>query len=110
MKKQKKHLRRLPKDKRCFLRILVFVDSSLGVIHKVLIFFGFDMCKSAFSYILNKKIRPWDAAKDMESAAALAKELGNWNEVSDFYRRASELYMECGRPQPASDALAKAAR
>jgi hypothetical protein len=42
MKKQKKHLRRLPKDKRCFLRILVFVDSSLGVIHKVLIFFGFD--------------------------------------------------------------------
>ncbi|KAJ6894779.1 gamma-soluble NSF attachment protein-like isoform X2 [Populus alba x Populus x berolinensis] len=52
---------------------------------------------------------PWDAAKDMESAAALAKELGNWNEVSDFYRRASELYMECGRPQPASDALAKAA-
>ncbi|KAG5235852.1 Gamma-soluble NSF attachment family protein [Salix suchowensis] len=53
---------------------------------------------------------PWDAAKDMESAAALAKELGNWNEVSDFYRRASELYMECGRPQPASDALVKAAR
>uniref|UniRef100_A0A6M2F044 Gamma-soluble NSF attachment protein n=1 Tax=Populus davidiana TaxID=266767 RepID=A0A6M2F044_9ROSI len=53
---------------------------------------------------------PWDAAKHMESAAALAKELGNWNEVTDFYRRASELYMECGRPQPASDALAKAAR
>ncbi|KAB5535004.1 hypothetical protein DKX38_018090 [Salix brachista] len=53
---------------------------------------------------------PWDAAKDMESAAALAKELGNWNEVSDFYGRASELYMECGRPQPASDALVKAAR
>ncbi|CAK7357407.1 unnamed protein product [Dovyalis caffra] len=52
---------------------------------------------------------PWDAAKHMESAGALAKELRNWNEVTDFYRRASELYMECGRPQPASDALAKAA-
>ncbi|TKW06612.1 hypothetical protein SEVIR_7G251200v4 [Setaria viridis] len=52
---------------------------------------------------------PWDAAKHMESAAALAKELGRWNEVSDFYRRASELYRECGRPQPASDALAKGA-
>uniref|UniRef100_A0A6N2KA05 Gamma-soluble NSF attachment protein n=1 Tax=Salix viminalis TaxID=40686 RepID=A0A6N2KA05_SALVM len=52
---------------------------------------------------------PWDAAKHMESAAALAKELGYWNEVTDFYRRASELYMECGRPQPASDALAKGA-
>lgn len=46
----------------------------------------------------------------MESAAALAKELGRWNEVSDHYRRASELYVECGRSQPASDALAKAAR
>ncbi|CAL9068910.1 gamma-soluble NSF attachment protein [Musa acuminata AAA Group] len=52
---------------------------------------------------------PWDAAKHMESAAALAKELGHWNEVSDFYRRASELYRECGRSQPASDALAKGA-
>ncbi|KAK9267187.1 hypothetical protein L1049_009607 [Liquidambar formosana] len=53
---------------------------------------------------------PWDAAKHMESAAALAKELGIWREVSDFYRRASELYTECGRSQPASDALAKGAR
>ncbi|OWM63727.1 gamma-soluble NSF attachment protein [Punica granatum] len=53
---------------------------------------------------------PWDAAKHMESAAALAKELGNWKEVADFYRRASELYNECGRSQPASDALAKGAR
>uniref|UniRef100_A0A0E0PE50 Gamma-soluble NSF attachment protein n=1 Tax=Oryza rufipogon TaxID=4529 RepID=A0A0E0PE50_ORYRU len=52
---------------------------------------------------------PWDAAKHMESAGALAKELGRWNEVSDFYRRASEFYRECGRAQPASDALAKGA-
>ncbi|XP_065848017.1 gamma-soluble NSF attachment protein isoform X2 [Euphorbia lathyris] len=53
---------------------------------------------------------PWDAAKHMEFAAGLAKELANWNEVADLYRRASELYIECGRSQPASDALAKAAR
>ncbi|KAL8033858.1 hypothetical protein ABFX02_13G183900 [Erythranthe guttata] len=53
---------------------------------------------------------PWDAAKHMESAAALAKEVGNWNQVSDLYRRSSELYIECGRSQPASDALAKGAR
>lgn len=53
---------------------------------------------------------PWDAAKHMESAASLAKELRNWNEVADLYRRASELYIECGRSQPASDALAKGAR
>ncbi|XVF75012.1 hypothetical protein PTKIN_Ptkin13bG0155000 [Pterospermum kingtungense] len=51
----------------------------------------------------------WDAAKHMESAAALAKELRNWTEVIDFYRRASELYMQCDRPQPASDSLAKGA-
>ncbi|KAF5729262.1 hypothetical protein HS088_TW21G01425 [Tripterygium wilfordii] len=53
---------------------------------------------------------PWDAAKHMESAAALAKELGSWSEVADLYRRASELYVECGRSQPSSDALAKGAR
>lgn len=46
----------------------------------------------------------------MESAATMAKELGNWKEVADFYRRASELYNECGRAQPASDALGKGAR
>ncbi|XP_073027049.1 gamma-soluble NSF attachment protein [Primulina eburnea] len=53
---------------------------------------------------------PWDAAKHMESAAALAKQVGKWNEVADFYRHASELFIECGRSQPASDALAKGAR
>ncbi|KAK7247334.1 hypothetical protein RIF29_42215 [Crotalaria pallida] len=53
---------------------------------------------------------PWEAAKHMESAAAMSKELSNWIEVKDFYRRASELYIECGRSQPASDALAKGAR
>ncbi|KAJ1386143.1 Tetratricopeptide-like helical domain superfamily [Sesbania bispinosa] len=46
----------------------------------------------------------------MESAGAMSKELSNWREVKDFYRRASELYIECGRSQPASDALAKGAR
>lgn len=46
----------------------------------------------------------------MESAAALAKELGSWSEVADLYRKASELYIECGRSQPASDALAKGAK
>ncbi|GKV11238.1 hypothetical protein SLEP1_g22508 [Rubroshorea leprosula] len=53
---------------------------------------------------------PWDAAKHMESAASQAKEMRSWSEVADFYRRASELYMQCGRSQPASDALAKGAR
>lgn len=70
------------------------------------------MCQHKFAccYVLYDHNSPWDAAKHMESAAALAKELGKWNEVADLYRRASELYVECGRSQPASDALAKAAR
>lgn len=73
----------------------------------------FDKAKDAFEKASKGQemlSSPWDAAKHMESAAALAKELGNWNEVSDFYRRASELYIESGRSQPASDALAKGAR
>ncbi|KAG6513843.1 hypothetical protein ZIOFF_024180 [Zingiber officinale] len=52
---------------------------------------------------------PWDAAKHMESAASLAKELSRRNEVFDFYRKASELFRDCGRSQPASDALGKGA-
>ncbi|CAL5347578.1 unnamed protein product [Camellia sinensis] len=63
-----------------------------------------------YGSIFNENNRPWDAAKHLESAAALAKELGSWSEVADFYRRASELYNECGRSQPASDALARGAR
>nr|DAD43652.1 TPA_asm: hypothetical protein HUJ06_001882 [Nelumbo nucifera] len=80
MREQKQHLRRLRRDRRCF------------------------------HLSLYKSNRPWDAAKHMESAGAAAKELGSWNEVADFYRRASELYIECGRSQPAADALAKGAR
>lgn len=68
------------------------------------------MISSILFYTLYWWISPWDAAKHMESAAALAKDLNNWNEVADFYRRASELYVVCGRSQAASDALAKGAR
>ncbi|KAL5716216.1 hypothetical protein ACHQM5_017938 [Ranunculus cassubicifolius] len=53
---------------------------------------------------------PWDAAKHMETCGNIAKELGNWHEVVDYYRRASELFTECGRSQPAADSLAKGAR
>lgn len=53
---------------------------------------------------------PWEAAKNIESAAAMSKELRNWTDVKDLYQRASELYIECERSQPAADALAKGAR
>ncbi|PNY05354.1 gamma-soluble nsf attachment [Trifolium pratense] len=57
-----------------------------------------------------KVVEAMTKAKNMESAGAMSKELRNWREVGDFYRRASELYIECGRSQAASDALAKGAR
>ncbi|GJW06778.1 gamma-soluble NSF attachment protein [Tanacetum coccineum] len=66
--------------------------------------------RNATQYYEQAEFKPWDAAKHMESAAALAMELSIWNEVADFYKRAAELYNECGRSQPASDALAKGAR
>ncbi|CAM6090974.1 unnamed protein product [Calypogeia fissa] len=52
----------------------------------------------------------WTAAKHLEIAGQLAKELEDWAEVKDLYKRASELYMYCGKPQPAADALVKGAR
>lgn len=53
---------------------------------------------------------PWQAAKNLEAAGGIAKELGKFDEVLDFYRRASNLYAECGMPQPSADALARGAR
>ncbi|KAH7424752.1 hypothetical protein KP509_11G022300 [Ceratopteris richardii] len=53
---------------------------------------------------------PWQAAKDLEAAGAIAKELGKFDEVLELYKRASDLYNECGMPQPSADALAKGAR
>lgn len=53
---------------------------------------------------------PWSAGKHLESAGGLARELGNFDEVIDLYKRASELYVQCGKVQPAADALDKGAR
>lgn len=54
--------------------------------------------------------RQWTAGKHLETAGQLAKELEDWNEVKDLYKRASELYMYCGKPQAAADALVRGAR
>lgn len=105
MKRQKKHLRRLQKAKKWYHRNL------LSIYIKILIWTSYLCYFLLFNLLpLMSFHRPWDAAKHMESAGALAKDLNRWSEVSDHYRRASELYMECGRSQPASDALAKGAR
>lgn len=74
---------------------------------------NYEQAKAAFEKASEgeeKLSSPWDAAKHMQSAASMAKELRAWREVADLYRRASVLYIECGRAQPASDALAAGAR
>eukprot|EP00250_Pteridium_aquilinum_P035350 c9204_g1_i1 orf=229-1125(+) len=53
---------------------------------------------------------PWQAAKNLEAAGGIAKDLGKFDEVLDLYKRASNLFGECGMPQPSADALAKGAR
>ncbi|CAK9222267.1 unnamed protein product [Sphagnum troendelagicum] len=57
-----------------------------------------------------KQSSPWMAAKHMEAAGVLAKELSCWNEVVDFFKQASALYVECGKVQPGADALIRGAR
>ncbi|XP_024356426.1 uncharacterized protein [Physcomitrium patens] len=54
--------------------------------------------------------RPWTAGKHMESAGQLAKELGLIDEAVDSYRRASELFLHCGKVQPSADVLSRGAR
>ena len=46
----------------------------------------------------------------MESVGALAKELGCIDEAVVSYRRASELFLQCGKAQPSADALGRGAR
>lgn len=53
---------------------------------------------------------PWAAGKHMESVGALAKELGFIDETVDSYRRASELFLTCGKVQPSADVLGRGAR
>ncbi len=62
------------------------------------------------SLTIEVHLRPWSAGKHLESAGGLARELGNFDEVIDLYKRASELYVQCGKVQPAADALARGAR
>lgn len=54
--------------------------------------------------------RPWTAGKHMESVGALAKELGYIDETVDSYRKASELFLNCGKVQPSADVLGRGAR
>lgn len=46
----------------------------------------------------------------MESVGALAKELGFIDETVDSYRKASELFLTCGKVQPSADVLGRGAR
>lgn len=52
----------------------------------------------------------WHAAKALEKAGEVAKELGLWDDVEAHYTRAAELFAEEGRPQAAAEAAARGAR
>lgn len=52
----------------------------------------------------------WHAAKNMEKAGEIAKEMGIWDDVEECYSRAAEYYNGEGRHTAAADALAKGAR
>ncbi|PPD66243.1 hypothetical protein GOBAR_DD36879 [Gossypium barbadense] len=110
MRMLSRHSRKLPKDERCYPRILYYYNPCFAIHHICTSPSSNDYNLKDFDRSLSpnpdkrgfvngsaNKISPWDAAKSMESAAAIAK-------------KASELYMQCDRPQYASDSLAKAAR
>lgn len=52
---------------------------------------------------------PWHAAKNLEKAGEMAKELRDWSGVQDCYNRAADFYCEEGRQSNAAEALARGA-
>lgn len=52
----------------------------------------------------------WHAAKMLEKAGEVARDMGIWDEVQAHYTRAAELYAEEGRPSAAAEAAARGAR
>mmetsp|Transcript_20692 Transcript_20692/g.39324 ORF Transcript_20692/g.39324 Transcript_20692/m.39324 type:complete len:320 (+) Transcript_20692:17-976(+) len=73
-----------------------------------------DKAKHAFekAALAQEKLgSPWHAAKHLETAALVAKEMkGGAVEIEMFFKRACALYMEAGRSQTGADALCRAGK
>ncbi|KIY98118.1 Gamma-soluble NSF attachment protein [Monoraphidium neglectum] len=52
----------------------------------------------------------WHAAKHLESASQISRDLGEWGSVADFARQAAGYFAQAGRPTAGADALARGAK
>ena len=52
----------------------------------------------------------WHAAKHLESAAQISKDMEQWPATADFARRASQLYIDAGKLGTGAECMGRAAR
>lgn len=64
--------------------------------------------KAATGHLAQKS--PWHAAKALELAGEAARDARQWDDVKDCFERASQYYLEEGRPATAAEAYVKAAK
>jgi hypothetical protein len=94
--------RELPADQCCAL-----VPQQAGAMEKAL--HAYERAATA----QEKQGSQWHAAKHMETAGEICKQLQQWQQLGDFYQRAAQLYQDAGRastgarrggaaPQPAA--------
>ncbi|WIA40993.1 hypothetical protein OEZ86_004636 [Tetradesmus obliquus] len=52
----------------------------------------------------------WHAAKHLETCGAISKDLGQYEQMAEFYRQAGSYFAQAGRISAAADALARGAK
>jgi hypothetical protein len=52
----------------------------------------------------------WHAAKHLESAAQICKELQRWPDTAEFGQRAAKLYVDAGKPGTGAECIGRCAR
>ncbi|GBF87878.1 gamma-soluble NSF attachment protein [Raphidocelis subcapitata] len=52
----------------------------------------------------------WHAAKHLETASQISKDLGDWAQVAEFARQAASAFAQAGRPTAGADALSRGAK
>lgn len=52
----------------------------------------------------------WHAAKHLEVASQISKDLGDWPQVAEYARQAANAFAQSGRPTAGGDALARGAK
>jgi len=52
----------------------------------------------------------WHAAKHLEAASQISRDLGEWPQVAEYARQAGGFFAQAGRPGAGADALARGAK